>query len=478
MRDVSLSLFPGQVHGLVGENGAGKSTLIKVLAGLVRPDAGSIELEGRPVSFSGPLDAESAGIAVVHQEPTDFPDLDVVDNLMLGHEPTLLGGAFIDRRRCLTEARQRLEAAGANVPFNVPVGRLSLAQRQLVAITRALAADCRLLILDEPTASLSPAEAGRLHTAVRSLSERGVAVLFVSHRLDEVLDLCGPVTVLKDGQHVVSLPASELDHDALVRHMVGRDLADSPSGRRNATGAPLLSVKGLTRRPSVTDVSFEVRSGEVVGLGGLVGAGRTEVARILAGIDRPDSGTVWLNGKALAFGDPRASIRDGLALVPEDRQHEGLVLFNSVEQNLNDSLRARRPLAGLLHRRQERASAQERLNVQGIKASGPDAQVASLSGGNQQKVVFGKWLALKPRVMILDEPTRGVDVGAKEEIYRLLHQFTDEGMAVLLISSDLPELLRLSDRILVMRNGGVTGELAREEFSEEAVIRLATGGGP
>lgn len=474
---VSFEVAPGEVHGLVGENGAGKSTLIQVVAGALVPDAGRVLVQGREARFAGPADAEAAGISVVYQEPAVFPDLDAVDNLMLGQEPTVLGGLLVSRRASREAARSRLAAVGADVPLGVPLGHLSLAQRQQVAIARALAAECRLLVLDEPTASLPPSEAGRLHEAVRRAASSGVAVLFVSHRLDEVLSLCSRVTVLKDGRLVATEEAARLDPSALARLMVGRDLAGARREARTP-GAVALAVEEVVRAPRVAGVSFQVREGEVVGLGGLVGAGRTEVARIVAGCDRPDSGRVAVHGQPLRTGSVRASVAAGVAMVPEDRQREGLIVGNPMRANLCEAAWGRRRLASLAPLAEDYAEADEWAGRLGVRPWHPEAPAAALSGGNQQKVVFGKWMALGPRVVVLDEPTRGVDVGAKEEIYALVDGLAQSGTAVLLVSSDLPELLRLSDRVLVLREGRLAGELTAADRTEEAFMLLAAGAAP
>jgi rhamnose transport system ATP-binding protein len=475
LQEVSLELRAGEIHALCGENGAGKSTLIKVLAGVYAPDAGTVAAWGAPLALGNVHAAAAAGIAVIHQEATAFPDLDAVDNIFAGRELRCFGGVLLDRRRMEVEAARWLAMLEAEVALHVPTGSLPLAQRQLVSMARALSCDCRLLILDEPTASLSSRETAVLFGILGRLRERGVSVLYVSHRLEEVFAVADRITVLRDGCWVATRAAGELDRAELIRLMVGREVSALFTRQCGGItpGAVRLELSALTRRGAFADVSLSVRAGEIVGLAGLVGAGRSEVARCIMGLDRATAGHVRLDGVELPAGNVRRAIRSGLAMVAEDRQSEGLVLPLSVRENLG--MVALRTLAPgwLRQRRRERDLATRLVARLGVKTAGIEVPAEALSGGNQQKLVLGKWLAVTPKVLILDEPTRGVDVGAKAEIHRLILGLAAEGVATLLISSELPEILALCDRILVLRQGRLVGELPGAAATQEAVLRLA-----
>lgn len=473
---VTLDIGRGEVLALCGENGAGKSTLIKVLGGSHTLDSGTILVDGSP-HLGGVRASEAAGIAVIHQESVAFPHLNAAENIFVGREPRRLAGLLLDRSSMRSQTRALLTQLGEDVDVDRPLGELPMAQRQMVGIARALSQQCRLLIMDEPTASLSSRETEALFRNIRRLRESGVSILYVSHRMEEIFRLADRVSVLRDGRMVATHAINEVDHDALIRLMVGREvqLLRHASGDDQASpdASPLLEMNGLTRRGVFDNVSFAVGPGEIVGLAGLIGAGRSEVAEAIFGATGYDGGTVKVSGELLPPRSIAASIRKGLALVPEDRQHLGLVLPMSVEANL--TLVVLRSLAGWITRRRkpERELVQrliEQLHVRTAHASLP---AEALSGGNQQKLVIGKWLASRPRVLILDEPTRGVDVGAKAEIHRLVHELTRAGMATLLISSDLPEVLTMSDRILVMRQGQISGELSAAEATQEGVLALA-----
>ncbi|MBS1723130.1 MAG: sugar ABC transporter ATP-binding protein [Armatimonadetes bacterium] len=472
LEGVGLQIRPGEVHGLVGENGAGKSTLIKILAGNVVPDSGSVGMAGAGLNLGSVQASLDAGISVIYQELVAFLDLDAVENVFVGREIRRFG-IILDRARMRERTSQVFQRLGVGVPLNVPLCDLSVAQRQLVAIARALETECRLLVMDEPTASLSNREVEVLLATVERLKTEGVSVLYVSHRLDEIVRICDSVTVLRDGRVVETMPASSVTRERLIVSMVGRQIAAQSQSAANAPGTVVLEVRGLGRDGAFEDVSFSVRAGEIVGLGGLVGAGRTEVARAIFGLDRIDSGQVLVGGRDVTNRGVLAAVASGVALVPEDRQHEGLVLPLSVKDNLLMAARERLARRGWIQRRAERTKGDELSTRLMVKAASLDVPVRSLSGGNQQKVVIGKWLAMAPRALIMDEPTRGVDVGAKEEVHSLVTRLAAEGAAVLLVSSDLPELLELSDRILVMCEGRVSGELARGEASEEALMALA-----
>ncbi|MEV0596037.1 sugar ABC transporter ATP-binding protein [Nonomuraea cavernae] len=474
LRDVSLELFAGEAHALAGENGAGKSTLVKTLAGVHRPDSGQVLLDGEPVVFAGPADAQQAGVAVIYQEPTLFPDLSVAENIFMGRQPRRALGR-IDRRSMHAQARALFGRLGVTLDPEQPSRGLSIADQQLVEIAKALSRDARVLIMDEPTAALSGNEVARLFSVVEALREHGCAILFISHRLDEIFSLCQRVTTLRDGAWIAGEPVAGLTHDDLVRRMVGRELGALYPKQDAAVGDVALSVERLTREGVFTDVSFEVRRGEIVALAGLVGAGRSEVARAVFGVDRWDAGSVTVDGRHLPAGSPTAAMDAGLALVPEDRRQQGLVMELSIERNIGlTGLRSlRRGLT--ISRKAERDRAADWAVRLRLKFARLGDGVGVLSGGNQQKVVLAKWLATEPSVLIVDEPTRGIDVGTKAEVHRLLSELAGQGIAVLMISSDLPEVLGMADRVLVMHEGRLAAEIPRAEATEESVMNAATG---
>ncbi|GIH20406.1 sugar ABC transporter ATP-binding protein [Rugosimonospora africana] len=477
LQDVSLDLYAGEAHALAGENGAGKSTLIKTLAGVHRPDAGQVLLDGQPVAFAGPGDARDAGVAVIYQEPTLFPDLSVAENIFMGRQPRRPASRLrrIDRRAMHTEAAALFSRLGVTLNPTAPARGLSIADQQMVEIAKALSLNTRVLIMDEPTAALTPGEVNRLFAVATALRKEGAAVLFISHRLEEVFALCQRVTTLRDGRLVASELVADLTPDDLVRRMVGRHLDTLYPKAEAQIGDVALEAERLTREGVFTDVSFQVRRGEIVALAGLIGAGRTEVARAIFGVDRWDAGRVVLGGTDLPAASPTAAMAGGLALVPEDRRAQGLVMDASIERNLGLTRLRTLSHAGLMSRRRERNQAADwalRLRLKYARLS--DA-VAMLSGGNQQKVVLAKWLATEPKVLIVDEPTRGIDVGTKAEVHRLLSELAGRGLAVLMISSDLPEVLGMADRVLVMHEGRLVAEISRAEATEETVMSAATG---
>jgi len=472
--DVSLAIRPGAVHGLVGENGAGKSTLVKVLTGVVQPDDGEIRVLGHPQRIGDPLAAHRLGIVAMYQEPTVFLDLTVAENVFAGRYPRGLLRT-VDWRRMRREAGRILDDLGVDFGPDTPVRGLGVADRQLLEIAKALSASARLLIMDEPTAALSPHEVDALFATVRRLRERGVAVLFVSHRLEEVTAIADVVTVLRDGRHIATRPARELSHGELIRLMVGRPLEALFPKEETEVGEPLLAAEGLSRRGVFANVSFELRRGEIVGLAGFVGAGRSEVARSLFGIEPLDGGRVRIEGRPFRPRSPRAALRRGLAYLPEDRLAQGLVQQMSVRENVSLAILPALTPGGVLRPRREHALARRFMERLRIKATSPAQPVRSLSGGNQQKVVLSKWLAAEPKVLILDEPTHGVDVATKADVHRAISRLAAEGLAILLISSELPEILAMSDRVLVMREGRLVAELTREEATQERVIQAAAG---
>ncbi len=473
--DGSVELRAGEVHALLGENGAGKSTLVKILAGVHQPDSGTLTVAGQEVTLHGPAAARAAGIAVIYQEPTLFPDLTVAENMFIGRQP-LRSGRRIDRRAMLAEAAAVFTRLGVPLdPARIARG-LSIADQQVVEIGKALSLNARVIVMDEPTAALSAAEVDRLFEVVRTLRGQGAAVLFISHRLEEVFAICQRVTVMRDGRHVLTSDLAGLTAADLVRAMVGRDLAGRPPDAGSAApGEPVLDVRRLTREGVFTDISLTVRAGEIVALAGLVGSGRSEVARAIFGIDRYDAGAVTVSGKPLRKASPTGAMAAGIGLVPEDRRQQGLVMDMSVQQNVALASLGRLGKGGLIRASAERAMAADWAARLAIKYGRLTDPVATLSGGNQQKVVLAKWLGRKPAVLIVDEPTRGIDVGTKAEVHHLLTDLARSGVAVLMISSELPEVLGVSDRVLVMREGRLVAEFSREDASEEAIMSAAMG---
>ncbi len=472
--DASIELYAGEAHALVGENGAGKSTLVKMLAGVHQPDSGTLTIDGASVVLASPAAARDAGVAVIYQEPTMFPDLDVAENVFMGRMPTQ-GLGRLDRENMREQVAAVLEMLDVRLDPRRAARGLSVADQQIVEIAKALTLDAHVLVMDEPTAALSAAEVERLVRVIETLRGRGAAIMFISHRLEEVFSICQRVTVMRDGRSVMSRPAAGLTSDELVRAMVGRDIEERQLVDRSSIGDVVLSVKRLTREGKFVDVSFELRAGEIVGLAGLVGAGRTEIAEAIFGIDRYDAGTVHVAGEPLRNGSPTAAMAAGIALVPEDRRQHGLVMDESIERNVVLASLARITRRGLLAGGVSRKTSAFWLERLQVKYGRLSDSVSTLSGGNQQKVVLAKWLSRKPRVMIVDEPTRGIDVGTKAEVHRLLQTLATEGVAVLVVSSELPEVLLLADRILVVREGRLVEEIPRASATEENVIAAAAG---
>jgi rhamnose transport system ATP-binding protein len=474
LEDGIIDLHGGEVHGLVGENGAGKSTLVKILAGVHRPDAGRLVLDGREAIFDNAKQSQEAGIAIIFQEPTLFPDLSVAENIFVGTQP-LKRFRRIDSRRMRRDAAAIFEQLGVTLDPDRVARGLSIADQQLVEIAKALTTNARVIVMDEPTAALTTTEVDQLFGIVETLRSRGNAVLFVSHRLEEIFAICQRVTVMRDGRHILTQPTGELSVQSVIRAMVGRDMDALFPKVAAERGPVVLTVDRLTREGAFTDVSFEVRRGEIVALAGLVGAGRTEVARAIFGIDRWDAGSVQVDGRRLKPGSPTAAMAAGVGLVPEDRRQQGLVMDFSIERNIALASLERVRRAGVIPRGAERRFAKDwalRLQLKYSKLTSP---VWTLSGGNQQKVVLAKWLARRPSLLIVDEPTRGIDVGTKAEVHRLLSELAAQGVAVLMISSELPEVLGMADRILVLFEGRVTREFPRDEATEDAIMQAATG---
>lgn len=475
LKGVSFDLRAGEVHALVGENGAGKSTLIKTVSGAHLADSGTMAVNGQLIEQNSPVLSKSLGIAVIYQRPALLPDLTVAENIALGLEPR--GGARVvkwSERRA--RAKELLARVGSTISPDAPVHSLTMPEQQLVEIARALGANARILILDEPTASLSDREVERLLEVIKDLRKQGVGIVYISHRLEELFIIADRVTILRDGATVGTWPMSEMDNSKLIRHMVGRELTAIYPKEKVPLGQPVVRLKNVGCRDSgVRNVSFDVRAGEILGLAGLVGAGRTELARVLFGLTPADSGSIELLGKAVTIRAPAQAAQLGIAYVPEDRRRHGVILEMPVTTNASLAVLDRVSKNGWIDFQQERTLAQGYVKQLLIKTASIDTPVGDLSGGNQQKVSISRWLATNPKLLILDEPTQGIDVGAKAEIYRLMCQLAGQGMAILMISSDLPEVLGMSDRIVVMHGGTVTGTLDRAGATQEQVLSLALG---
>ncbi|MFN8474072.1 MAG: sugar ABC transporter ATP-binding protein [Anaerolineae bacterium] len=475
LEGVSLTVREGQVHALLGENGAGKSTLIKILSGAYTKDEGEIFFEGKPVEIRGPQDAQALGISTIYQEFNLARDLTIGENIYLGHLPTKRTG--VDWAQVREGSRRILDTLGVSLSPDTLTSTLSVAEQQLVEIAKSLNRKTRILIMDEPSAVLGEKDLEKLFEVVRSLQAQGIGIIYISHRLREIFELADEVTVLKDGRYVATERVADVTMDDLVRLMVGRDLKDVYPKREIAVGAgvPLLEVKNLTRTKLVHDVTFDLREGEIVGFAGITGSGRTELARAIFGAD-PCTGEMRIRGEPYKPSSPAVAIRNGVALVTEDRKAQGLFLKQSVTVNTTISGLKQLTRMGILQFRRELALVKKMIQDLSIKTPGPEFLVVNMSGGNQQKVVLARWLSVGVRIFILDEPTRGIDVGSKSEIYQVMHDLTKQGAGVIMISSELPEVLGMSDRIMVMRQGTIAKELSRAEASEEEIMKYAVGG--
>jgi rhamnose transport system ATP-binding protein len=474
LADGFIELRRGEAHALVGENGAGKSTLVKILAGVHRPDSGRVLIDGDEVVFDTSAQSHAAGIAIIFQEPTLFPDLTVAENVFIGAQP-LRSGRRIDRRKMRREVERLFAELGVKLDPDRIARGLSIADQQIVEIAKALSSEARVIVMDEPTAALTASEVDRLFRVVETLRAQGSAVLFISHRLDEVFALCQRVTVMRDGSHVWTAPTATTTTQQLIHAMVGRDMDALFPKEVAPVGETVLKVDRLTREGVFTDVSFEVRAGEIVALAGLVGAGRSEVARAVFGIDRADAGGVEVRGRKLPPASPNAAMAAGIGFVPEDRRQQGLVMPLSIERNMALASLQRLSRLLLIPRLAERRFASEWATRLQLRYGRIDDPVWQLSGGNQQKVVLAKWLAREPSLLIVDEPTRGIDVGTKAEVHRLLSDLANQGVAILMISSELPEVLGMADRVIVLFEGRVAGEFSRSEADEVSIMRAAAG---
>ncbi len=472
LEDVHFSVAAGEIHALVGENGAGKSTLIKVISGVHMPDSGVIRIEGQEVTFGSPHQAQAAGMATMYQELSLYPELSVAENIFMGHAPRRGGDRFgvVDWGSMADRAREILASLDIHdMDVNRKVGTLNVGNRQRVEIAKALSINARVLIMDEPTAALTESDVERLFSIVRLLKERGVAVIYISHRLQEVFELADRVTVLRDGRYVDSKPVAEVTEGELIRMMVGRTITELFPKLPSEIRGDVLEVRDLTRRPHTLGVSFRVRGGEIVGMAGLVGSGRSETAQLVFGILAPDSGEILIEGQKVAIRSPGQAMKLGVAYVPEDRGTQGLVRAMRIRENLSMAILGSLTRLGMVDKSAERRVGADMIAQLNIIATSGEQVVNKLSGGNQQKVVVGKWLASKPKLLIVDEPTRGVDVGAKAEIHRLMSELAQQGLGILMISSELPEVLGMSDRILVMRQGRLVAEFSRAEADQHSV---------
>ncbi len=478
LQNVNLTIYPGEVHALMGENGAGKSTLMKILAGAYIADEGEILINGQPLKITDPATARKAGINLIYQELNVAPNLTVAENMFMGSE--LRRGQFLDRKGMQLEAEKVLESLGANFTAQTVVGRLAIAEQQQVEIARALKDKSRVLVMDEPTAALSDRESEHLFEVIRKLRRDGIAIIYISHRMEEIYALADRISVLRDGQYIGSLTRSEISPQRLVQMMVGRSMQDFYEHQRQMHPGPVvLQVRNMSdARKKIEPASFEVHAGEIVGLAGLVGAGRTELCRLIFGADRKASGEVFLNGKKLEINTPSDAIAAGIGYVPEDRKDQGLFLEMSARKNIAINTLKQDAKAGIVNWSSVNRLSTEAVENFNIRLANLEIRAVDLSGGNQQKLLLARWLAIKPRVLMLDEPTRGVDIGAKSEIYRIMSELAAQGVAILMVSSELAEIVGMSDRVLVMREGQLVGELdgsVGKEITQEKIMHYATG---
>ncbi|MFP7207733.1 sugar ABC transporter ATP-binding protein [Bacillus safensis] len=472
---VSFDLVTGEVHALMGENGAGKSTLMNLLTGLYSLDQGTIQIDGKETAFKNPKEAEQHGIAFIHQELNIWPDMTVLENLFIGKEIyTKLG--LLDTKKMKVLAQKQLDRLSVNLSLDQEAGSCSVGQKQMIEIAKALMTDAKVIIMDEPTAALTEREIENLFQVIESLKKEGVSIVYISHRMEEIFAICDRITIMRDGKTVDTKAIPETNFHEVVKKMVGRELTDRYPERTPSTGDIVLEVKKATKKGQFQDISFSVKAGEIVGVAGLMGAGRTEMMRSLFGLDPLDQGEIWVHGKKAVIKKPSDAVKLGIGFITEDRKDEGLMLDASIRENIGlPNLKSFSP-KGLIDKKNEQDFVDLLIKRLTIKTASSDISARSLSGGNQQKVVIAKWIGIQPKVLILDEPTRGVDVGAKREIYQLMNELTDRGVAILMVSSELPEILGMSDRVLVIHEGTISGELDKTEATQERIMTLATGG--
>ncbi len=475
LKGVDFELRPGEVHALMGENGAGKSTLMNILVGLHALDQGTITVDGKETVFSNPGEAEKQGITFIHQELNIWPDMTVLENLFIGRELNLPYG-LLDTRKMKRLAREQLQRLSVDLPLSREAGACSVGQQQMIEIAKALMTEAKVIIMDEPTAALTEREIVKLFEVIRSLKAEGVSIVYISHRMEEIFAICDRITVMRDGITVDTKDIPATNFDEVVRKMVGRELTERYPKRNPKPGEVVLEVKNATRRGLFENVSFNVRAGEVVGFSGLMGAGRTEIMRAIFGLDKLDGGEIVLKGKKINIRRPEDAVRHGIGFITEDRKDEGLVLEFSIRENMALPNLFSFTSKGFISSRKEKEFVDTLVKRLQVKTQSAETPAGSLSGGNQQKVVIAKWIGIGPSLLILDEPTRGVDVGAKREIYQLINELTDRGVAIIMVSSELPEVLGMSDRIIVVHEGHIGGELAGSEATQENIMTLATGG--
>ncbi|MFY9902517.1 MAG: sugar ABC transporter ATP-binding protein [Trichococcus sp.] len=474
LRGVDFTIKAGEVHALMGENGAGKSTLMNILTGLHKPDAGEILIDGTPKQFDSPKEAEKFGLSFIHQEMNTWPEMTVVENLFLGNEIQNAIG-WIDNKKMRALATETFRELGVTLDLDEEVKNLSVGQQQMIEIAKSLLSDGEVIIMDEPTAALTEREIEVLFRIIQNLKQKNVAIIYISHRMEEIFKISDRITVMRDGVSVDTKRTADTSNDEVVRKMVGRDLADYYPAKTSKIGPIVFEAKKLSSERKFQDVSFQVKAGEIVGFSGLMGAGRTEIMRSIFGIDPLDGGEMYLEDKKITISNPNDAIRQGIGFLTENRKEEGLILDYSISENISlpsiDGFRKN----GLIDTQAEKAFVELLMQRLQVKSEGSDDIVSGLSGGNQQKVVLAKWIGIGSKVLILDEPTRGVDVGAKREIYQLMNELADRGVAIIMVSSDLPEVLGVSDRIVVVHEGKISGELQRGEATEEKIMKLATG---
>ena len=472
---VDFSLESGEVHALMGENGAGKSTLMKILTGVYTRDAGEIFIDGQAVCFRHPKEAEAEGVVFIHQELNTMKDLTVEENIFMDRE---IHGAFgiLNKKAMREESEALMKRLNVDIDVSMEMRRLSVGQQQMVEIAKALYGNVKTLIMDEPTAALTPSETATLFGVIRNLQSQGVSIVYISHRMEEIFEICDRITVMRDGETAGVRRITETDMTDIVRLMIGRDIGERYPGRSSHIGDVRLRVEHLTKHGLFEDVSFDVRAGEILGISGLMGAGRTEVVKTIFGAYKADAGTVWIDGQEATIRSARDAIALGVGLVTEDRKTEGLLLDKSIEENISLANLKAISNQGVINRKTEGTLSEKDIQEFAIRCRDKNQVCQTLSGGNQQKVVFAKWISTHPRILILDEPTRGVDVGAKKEIYTIINDLAEQGVAIIMVSSDLPEVLGMSDRILVIHEGHVSGIVDAEEANQERVMILATGG--
>ncbi|QNK87366.1 sugar ABC transporter ATP-binding protein [Sporosarcina sp. resist] len=476
LTNVEFSVKKGEIHALMGENGAGKSTLMKILTGIYARDTGEVKVRGKLVDFKNPKEAEHAGIAVIHQELNILPDLTVAENLFLGNEKTFGKSGILKTKEMNKKAKVILGELGLDVDVKTVARELSVGKQQIIEIAKAMSSNAEVIVMDEPTAALTEREIVSLFETIRALQSNGVSFVYISHRMEEIFALCDRITILRDGNYVGVKEIKETSFDEIVQMMVGRELGERFPERNAIIGDVKLTASGLTRNGHFEDISFELRKGEVLGIAGLMGAGRTEVAQSLFGYKKLQKGTISLNGKPVKISSPLQAKKLGFGYVTEDRKSEGLIVDFSVKDNLSLTNFNKVSSNGIIKANEEKVLYETMVKRLGVRTSGPNQAAKSLSGGNQQKVVIAKWLGIEPNVLILDEPTRGVDVGAKKEIYSIINELAEKGVAILMISSELPEIIGMADRVLVMHEGTLTAELQKAEMTQERIMHYATGG--